>query len=167
VPALDWQLTTDLSLRLMLRPTVSQPVCLGIKHPSGTYDQIFITVRRLRVSWSGTLSLTRGRVCRLQLLLVLASAIIISQIRDFPFRRLQKLAGLRWRYSTRPPSWIVKVKVMLWPTVPSASLSWNKAPIWDLRPDLYYCWTVTGLLIWGALSDERTGLSFARLSQQY
>jgi hypothetical protein len=41
-----------------------------------------------------------------------------------------------------------------------ASLSWNKEPIWGLRPDLYYCLTVAGLLIWGALSDERTGLSF-------
>jgi hypothetical protein len=40
-----------------------------------------------------------------------------------------------------------------------ASLSWNKAPNWGLRPDLYYCLTVAGLLIWGALSDERTGLS--------
>jgi hypothetical protein len=41
-----------------------------------------------------------------------------------------------------------------------ASLSWNKAPIWGLRPELYYCLTVAGLLVWGALSDERTGLSF-------
>jgi hypothetical protein len=40
------------------------------------------------------------------------------------------------------------------------SLSWNKAPFWGLRPDLYYCLTVAGLLIWGALSDESTGLSF-------
>jgi hypothetical protein len=45
----------------------------------------------------------------------------------------------------------------------SASLSWNKAPILGLRPDLYYCLTVTGVLMWGALSDERTGLSFARV----
>jgi hypothetical protein len=42
----------------------------------------------------------------------------------------------------------------------SASLSWNKAPIWGLRLDFYYCQTVAGLLVWGALSDKRTGLSF-------
>jgi hypothetical protein len=66
------------------------------KHPSRAYDHIFITVRPLRVCWYGALSLTRGRVCRLQLLLVLASAVIfgsfssgtrdhilLSQIRDF------------------------------------------------------------------------------------
>jgi hypothetical protein len=42
----------------------------------------------------------------------------------------------------------------------SASLSWNKAPIWDLRPDFYYCQTVENLLMWNALSGERTGLWF-------
>jgi hypothetical protein len=43
---------------------------------------------------------------------------------------------------------------MLRPTVQSASLAWNKAPIWGLRPDLYYCQTVAGLLVCGALSDR-------------
>jgi hypothetical protein len=42
----------------------------------------------------------------------------------------------------------------------SASLSWNKAPIWGLQPDFYYRRTFAGLLMWGALSDGRTGLSF-------
>jgi hypothetical protein len=49
---------------------------------------------------------------------------------------------------------------MLRPTVQSASLSWNKAPIWGLRPHFYYWQTFAGLLMWGSLSDERTGLSF-------
>jgi hypothetical protein len=48
----------------------------------------------------------------------------------------------------------------------SVSLSWYKAPMWGLRPDLYFCQTVAGLLICGALSDERTGLSFARRTVQ-
>jgi hypothetical protein len=67
-----------MSLSFILRTTVSRPVCLGIKYPSGAYDQILITVRQLRVCWSGALSLTGGRVCRLRLLLALSSAVILE-----------------------------------------------------------------------------------------
>jgi hypothetical protein len=111
------------------------------------------------------------RVCRLQLLLALTSAVIfgsesrgthdhilLSQIRDFPFCRLPRLAGLPRLHT----GWtILESESESYVTTDGepASLSWNKAPICGLRPDLYYCLTVAGLLIWGALSEERPGLS--------
>jgi hypothetical protein len=43
----------SLSLSLMLWPTVNRPVYLGIKHPSGAYDQIFISFWQLRPCFCG------------------------------------------------------------------------------------------------------------------
>jgi hypothetical protein len=79
----------------------------------------------------GALAVTRGQVFRLQLLLALANAVILSQIR------------------------VIESESYITTNGQSASLSWNKAPIWGLRPDFYYCQTVSGLLICGALAVTR------------
>jgi hypothetical protein len=74
-----------------------------------TTSSIIFKVNTCGYSSYVTSSLTRGWVCRLQLLLALASTAILGPA---------------------------------------------------LRPDFYYCQTVVGLYVWGALSDERTGLPF-------
>jgi hypothetical protein len=47
-------------------------------HGQSAQDQIVVTVRQLRVCRHGMPSLTRGRVCHLQLLLALASTVILE-----------------------------------------------------------------------------------------
>jgi hypothetical protein len=62
-------LIVEVEVEVNLRPTVSRPVHLGVRRPSGTFDQFFfhleIPFRRLRVCYFVAPSLTRGRVCNL------------------------------------------------------------------------------------------------------
>jgi hypothetical protein len=98
--------------------------------------------------------LSRGQVCRLQLLLALASAVIfgseslrardrilLSQIRDFPFLSLS-------------------LSLMLRPTVSRPVCLGVKHPSGAYHQIFITCVAVTVLFLWGALSDERSSLSF-------
>jgi hypothetical protein len=93
----DHFLSLQVKVKITLRPTVNRPVYLCIRHLSGPNEQTFITVRQLWFCWYGVPSLTRGRVCILELLLGLTSAVILGfesrrthdhillfQIWDFP-----------------------------------------------------------------------------------
>jgi hypothetical protein len=59
----------SVEVEINLRPTASRPVCLDVRHPSGTRDQFFflpeISFRQLRVYYFVAPSLTRGWVCNL------------------------------------------------------------------------------------------------------
>jgi hypothetical protein len=158
---LSWMLTANywLSLSLTLRPTVSLPIYLGIKHPSGAYDQIVITVGQLRVCWCGVLSLTRGRVCHLQLLLALASAVIL--VSESLGTRDRILLCQIWD----SPFLSLSLSLMLRPTVSRPVCLGIKHP--SGAYDQIFCRmeygirrTASGWSIWGTLSDEGTGLSF-------
>jgi hypothetical protein len=66
-------------VKVTLQPTISWPVHLGVRRPSGTRDQFFflleIFFQTVTVCYFVASSLTRGRVCNLLLLLVLACTV--------------------------------------------------------------------------------------------
>jgi hypothetical protein len=67
--SLDYDIMLIVEVEVNLRPTVSRPVCFGVRCPSGTLDPFFflleIFFRQLRVCYFVAPSLTRGRVCNL------------------------------------------------------------------------------------------------------
>jgi hypothetical protein len=93
-------------VKVTLRVTVSQPVGLGVEPHLGLMTRYLLLFDSYGLVFWGALSLTRGRVCLLYMLLALVSAVflgseslvtreknLLSQIWDFPFRFLLRLAG--------------------------------------------------------------------------
>jgi hypothetical protein len=89
---------------------------IGVEPHLGLMTRYLLLFDSYGLVFVGGPSLTRGRVCLFYMLLALANAVILGsesqetrhhillpQIWDFPFRRVLRLAGLRWRYSTPPP----------------------------------------------------------------
>jgi hypothetical protein len=111
-------------VKVTLRLTVSQSVSLGVE----LMTRYLLLFDSYGIVFCGAPSLTRGRVCLLYMLLALSSAvflgseslgtrnrIILPQIWNFHFRRLLRLAGSPWRYSTPPPhgSWLIVPNVLV------------------------------------------------------
>jgi hypothetical protein len=100
--------------------TDGQSVSIGTEPHLGLMTRYLILFDNYDLVFVGR-PLWRGRICLLYMLLTLASVfgseslgtrdhILLSQIWDFPFRRLLRLAGSRWRYSTPPPrGWIPRL----------------------------------------------------------
>jgi hypothetical protein len=67
------KIEVEVEVEFKLRPTVSRPVLLGVRHPTGTSDKFFfllqIFFKQLRVCYFVAPSLTKGRVCNVVLLL--------------------------------------------------------------------------------------------------
>jgi hypothetical protein len=80
-----WQLTDRvtiinwLKVKVTLRLTVSQSVSLGVEPHLGLMTRyLAITTWQLRSCFCGALSLTRGRVCLLYMLLGLPNAVLLT-----------------------------------------------------------------------------------------
>jgi hypothetical protein len=85
----------------------------------------------------------------------------IPTVSSLPCSRSYRLATLsrltrcfNCRFSSRSKS-----QIYVTTDGQSASMPWCQDPIWGPRPDFCFCQRVAGSLMWGALSDERTGLS--------
>jgi hypothetical protein len=159
--------------------SVSRSVCLGVGHPLGAHDQILLfSFFCLKI----TLLFDLGRPLWREYGSVICSAIyqwsellrtqpyitVSSETTGFPFRRLLRLAGITVEVllaaSAREYNIYIEVEVTLRLTVSQYVLVSNT--LMGLATRYYFlaeCWCLkfAVLYLWGALSDERTGLQFA------
>jgi hypothetical protein len=94
----------ELSRSLMLRPTFSRPLYLGIKHPSGAGLLMWGALSDERTGLS--LTIAAGSVQRSHSRVrVPWDSRLFYTVSDsrLPFSSPPRLAGLRWRYSIPPP----------------------------------------------------------------
>jgi hypothetical protein len=98
----------EVKVKVILRPTICRPARPGVRHPSGTRDQFFflleIFFRQLWVCYFVAPSLTRGRVCNLLLLVILASAVPRDSRPYFIIPILETPPTWRTRYT--PGHWV-------------------------------------------------------------
>jgi hypothetical protein len=143
----EWRMNASrIASSLMLRPTVSRPVCLGVKYPSGSYDQIFITVRQLRVCWCGALSLSDERSAQsfsspgpVVLAIIFYCLKFETSLFVASYDSQGHGGGIRPRLHTGYASRIKsESESFVMTDGQSASLSWYKAPIRGLRPDFFF-----------------------------
>jgi hypothetical protein len=160
----------QVQVQVILLPTVSHPVCLSVGPSSGGHDQIFITVRHLWSVCCGAPSLLRGRICNL--LIQFAVILRPKAHRTHDHILLSHLRQLGSFFVTSYDSQgysggiltCLQSRVMLWLMV-SQSICLGAEPTLDFLSVLSegFCWKVAFLSLWGALSDERSGLSCVSL----
>jgi hypothetical protein len=130
---LTHKLNGQAKVKVTLRVTASQSVSLGVEPPSGLMTRYLLLFDSYGLDFVGRPLVREDGVCLLYMQQALASAIflgseslgtrdhiLLSQTRDFPFRRLLRLAGSRCRYSTPPPhgsGQALSLSLMLRPTV--------------------------------------------------
>jgi hypothetical protein len=77
----------------------------------------------------------------------------------FLFRRLLRLAGLRYRYSKPPPHGVLTCGTdQSHVTTDGQSVSHDVEPLLVLKTRCLLLLTITVVSLWSALSDERSGL---------